>query len=160
MKPLDPKWWLWVNLERLLFWRQLVSRCYCLEFRWIISAVTLTPGKETLGLPLYAQSSGHSQTNVRAWLWNAKSLLSSLLILGSGSCCASPCVLFSSVSSAQLALNYRPHKDHTNMSCTNRTPLTFTEICCCFFPFQKKSVTFLETPCAWFYTNIITELSA
>lgn len=49
MKPLDPKWWLWVNLERLLFWRQLVSRCYCLEFRWIICAATLTPGKEMLG---------------------------------------------------------------------------------------------------------------
>lgn len=72
-----------------------------------------------VGLPLYAQSSGHSQTDVRAGLWNVQSLLSSLLILRSGCCCASPRALSSSVSSVQLALNCRPHKDHTNMLCTN-----------------------------------------
>lgn len=132
MKPLDPKWWLWVNLERLLFWRQLVSRCYCLEFRWIISAVTLTPGKETSGLPLYAQSSGHSQTDVQAWLWNVQSLLSSLLILGSGGCCASPCVcvVFICVfSPAGLKAQMTGIIKITQTCRAHRTPLTFKEIC-------------------------------
>lgn len=53
MKPLDAEWWLWVNLERLWFWRQLASRCYRLDFGgWIISAISLTPGNRDGAVPV------------------------------------------------------------------------------------------------------------
>lgn len=60
MKPLDSKWWLWVNLERLVFWQGLASRCDYLAFRWIIFTITWTPGGENFGLCLYAKSSSHT----------------------------------------------------------------------------------------------------
>lgn len=101
----------------------LATTCFQMVLPWIqmnhLRRYFRDSREGDVGLPLCAQSSGHSQTDVRAGLWNVQSLLSSLLILRSGRCCASPRALSSSVSSVQLALNYRPHKDHTNMLRTN-----------------------------------------
>lgn len=63
MKPFDSKWWLRVNLERLLFWQGLASRCDYLAFRWIIFTITWTPGGENFGLCLYAKKfQSHTQS--------------------------------------------------------------------------------------------------
>lgn len=71
MKPLDSKWWLWVNLERLVFWQGLASRCDYLAFRWIIFTITWTAGGENFGLCLYAKGSSHTHGLLISHCWDA-----------------------------------------------------------------------------------------
>lgn len=55
------RWWWPVNLERLLLWRRLYSRCDHLAFEWIICLITWTPGGPGSILDhLYAKTSSHT----------------------------------------------------------------------------------------------------